>query len=55
MLDVEHLALIAREATMEGFDASWHSLTSNYAAEQANMRDKHISIREQLIRNLRNI
>jgi polysaccharide pyruvyl transferase WcaK-like protein len=55
MLDVEHLALIAREATIEAFDASWQSLTSNYAAEQANMRDKHISIREQLIKNLRNI
>ncbi len=55
MLDVEHLALIAREATLEEFDVSWQSLVTNYESEQVNMKTKHISIREQLIKNLRNI
>ncbi len=54
-LGIEHLALIAKSMTIEWFDSNWESLVTNYVSEQANMRDKHISIREQLLKNLRNI
>ena len=54
-LGIEHLALIAKSITIEWFDSNWQSLETNYVDEKTNMRNKHISIREQLIKNLRNI
>ncbi len=54
-LGIEHLALIAKSITIEGFDSNWQSLVSNYDNEKMNMRDRHLSIRDQLIKTLRNI
>ena len=55
MLGIEHLAIGAKDLTLEKFEENWGLLTQNYTAEQDNMHTKHLSIRKELLKNLKHI
>ncbi len=55
MLEIEHLSIRAQDFSLELFQERWQSLTDNYDREKENITQKHLSIKNSLLKNLKNI